>query len=343
MESSNIPITTLRALGTATILLLLCSATSQAREFLPVKTKNINPFIIGYGAVIPDSPFLMRQDEWITSVKLELANNSITANTTTEEIIIDGESYIADINLRYGYSSDMEILMDIPLVYHSGGFLDQAIKTWHNLWGMSNSRREVFPNNQLRYQYKNNGDTLINIDTGTGGLGDMLLGLKFSSEKSRSGITSIVYRFDLKLPTGDADKLTGSGATDAAFSIHAANDSLLGDVHTILYGGVGLVALGKGDILPDMQKEINASGYLGASWFVTPRLALIAQVNYQSAYYESNLDQLGANSLQLYLNAAYTVQKNLYYEVGFGENLATDPTPDFLLYFSITTRYLSRY
>jgi len=299
----------------------------------------MNPFMIGYGAIVPDAPIFVPKGEWMTSLRLELANNSITARSSTEEITIDGESYIADINLRYGYSSMAELSMDIPLVYHSEGFLDQVIKSWHNLWGMSNNRRDVFPNNQLNYQYMRNGNTLIDIDTGTGGIGDVVLGVKFNNEKLRSGTTSIAYRFDLKLPTGDPGKLTGSGAADAAFSVHAANSSLLRNISTVLYGGAGLVALGKGDILPEQQKDFNAGGYFGASWFTTPRLSLIAQLNFQSAYYKSELNQLGSDSINLYLSAAYFARDRLDYEVAFGENLFTDPTPDFLLYFSITTRY----
>jgi len=317
----------------------LTTTSVHARDFLPVTTKNMNPFMIGYGAIVPDAPNLVPKGEWMTSLKLELANNSITDKDSAEEIIIDGESYIADINLRYGYRSMVELSMDIPLVYHSEGFLDQAIKSWHDLWGMSNYRRDVFPNNHLNYKYIRNGNTLIDIDTGTGGIGDVVLGIKFKNDPSLSGTTSIAYRFDVKLPTGDAGRLTGSGATDAAFSIHAANSSLLRNISTVLYGGAGLVALGKGDILPEQQKDFNAGGYFGASWFTTPRLSLIGQLNYQSAYYASELSQLGSDSINLYLSAAYFARDDLYYEAGFGENLFTDPTPDFLMYFSITTRY----
>ena len=320
-------------------VVVLSTTSVHAQDFLPVRTKNMNPFMIGYGAIVPDAPNLVRKGEWTTGIILELANNSITARSSTEEITIDGESYIAELNLRYGYSSVIEISMAIPLVYQSEGFLDQAIKSWHNLWGMSNYRRDVFPNNQLIYKYVRNGNTLIDIDADTGGIGDIVLGTKFQNEAMRSGATSIAYRFDLKLPTGDAGKLTGSGATDAALSIHAANTSIFSNISTVLYGGAGLVALGKGDILPEQQKDFVAGGYFGASWHTTPRLSLIAQLNYQSAYYTSELNQLGSDSINLYLNAAYFSRDTLCYELGFGENLFTDPTPDFLLYFSVTTRY----
>ena len=323
------------------LLALLFSITSHAQQLLPAKIKNMNPFIIGYGAVIPDSPFLLQQDEWMASLKLELANNSITADTTTEEIFIDGETYLADINLRYGYRHDIELLVAIPLIYHSGGFLDQAIKSWHDLWGMSNDRRDVFANNQLQYEYSRNGNTLINISSGTGGLGDMVFGLKYNN-KPGGEPTSIAYRMDLKLPTGDADKLTGSGATDVALSVHAANTSLLQKNNITVYGGAGLVALGKGDILPDIQNDYVGNAYLGTSWQTTSRLALIAQLSFQSSYYESDLNQLGANSFQLYLNGAYSGRDNITYEFGFGENLATDTTPDFLLYFAVNKRYSAR-
>lgn len=323
------------------LLALLFSNTGHAQQLLPAKIRNMNPFIIGYGAVIPDSPFLIDQDEWMASLKLELANNSITADTANEEIFIDGETYLADINLRYGYNRDIELLVAIPLIYHSSGFLDQVIKSWHDLWGMSNDRRDVFPNNQLQYEYSRNGNTLINISSGIGGLGDMVFGLKYNN-KPGSESTSIAYRMDLKLPTGNADKLTGSGATDVALSVHAANTSLLRKNDITLYGGAGLVALGKGDILPDIQKDYVGNAYVGTSWQTTTNLALIAQLSFQSSYYESDLNQLGANSFQLYLNGAYAGRNNITYEFGFGENLATDTTPDFLLYFAVNKRYSAR-
>lgn len=324
------------------LLALLFSISSHAQQLMPAKIKNMNPFIIGYGAVIPDSPFLLPKDGWATSVKLELANNSITADTATEEIFIDGETYLADINMRYGYRHDIELLVAVPLIYHSGGFLDQAIKSWHDLWGMSNDRRDVFPNNQLQYEYTRNGNTLIDISSGAGGLGDMVFGLKYNN-KPGDEATSIAYRMDLKLPTGDADKLTGSGATDVALSVHAANTSLLRKNDITVYGGAGLVALGKGDILPDIQKDYVGNAYIGISWQTTSRLALIAQLSFQSSYYESDLNQLGANSFQLYLNGAYASRDNITYELGFGENLATDTTPDFLLYFTVNKRYPVRH
>jgi hypothetical protein len=324
------------------LLAILPGMSALAQPLLPARTKNINPFINGYGAVIPDSPYLLSQDEWMASADLELANNSIAADSTNEAIVIDGEGYLLDLNFHYGYSKDVELLFSIPLIYYSGGFLDQVIKSWHDLWGMSNDRRDEFPNNQLHFEYTKDGNTLINIDSATGGIGDVVLGLKYSSNKLIAGATTIALRLDLKLPTGDPDKLTGSGATDVTLSVLAANPSLLAKYKTILYGGAGLVALGKGDILPDIQRDLVGNAYVGATWAYSPRFALLAQLNFQSSYYESELNQLGANSFQLYLNGIYTSQDNVSYEFGFGENLATDTTPDFLLYFSVSKRYWSR-
>lgn len=324
------------------MLAALFSGVCYAQQLSPAKTKNMNPFIVGYGAVVPDSPYQLPQDDWSTDVKLELANNSITADTANENITIDGETYLADINLRYGFTDNVEALVAIPLIYHSSGFLDQVIKSWHDIWGMSNDRRDVFPNNQLQYKYTKDGNTLVNINSGTGGLGDMVLGVKYSNRKLRRDSTTTAFRLDIKLPTGDADKLTGSGATDVSLSLHAANISLLNHINTTVYGGAGLVILGKGEILPEIQREYVGNAYIGASWQAKPRLAFIAQLNFQSSYYKSDLNQLGDDSFQLYLNAAYTSRDNTSYEFGFGENLATDTTPDFLLYFSITKSYRRR-
>jgi hypothetical protein len=60
------------------------------------------------------------------------------------------------------------------------------------------------------------------------------------------------------------------------------------------------------------------------------------QLDYQTAFYRSALAQLGKDSTQLYVGGSYLAESKLRYDFGLGENLYTDGTPDFLLYFSVS-------
>ena len=91
---------------------------------------------------------------------LDIANHADNYEVGGEEIEIDGESYYLTVGFRKGLGKRVELGIDLPLIAHDDGFLDGPIENWHDLLGLSNSRR-TGPRNELRIRYSPAlGDTL---------------------------------------------------------------------------------------------------------------------------------------------------------------------------------------
>jgi hypothetical protein len=143
-------------------------------------------------------------------------------------------------------------------------------------------------------------------------------------------------RGTVKLPTGDADKLLGSGATDASLGIY------LDDAYHFLQrplrisGFAGVLLLGDGDILPELQNGYVPFAGAVLSWQFMQRLDLVAQAYLQGEYLDSGLDEIGSNSVQITVGGEYRLpDKRTTLSFGLVEDLFSNTTPDFGLHFSI--------
>ncbi|MGD8642330.1 MAG: DUF3187 family protein [Gammaproteobacteria bacterium] len=312
-------------------------SSAQAQNNLPIATRHLNPFILPYSsaAALTSATDPVAPGSFTSNVRLFLANNSITMENANEQITLDGESYVTDLKFRFGYNSRIELAASIPLIYHNDGFLDNAIEKWHDWLGLSNGRRNDFASNQLLYQYRKNGITLYETADPEGGLGDIVLSSQYKPLRWNTPTRTLAYQADLKLPTGQANKLTGTDATDISLSIHATDRQIFSTLNVALYGGAAISYLGDGDILPDQQENTVYSAYLGSVWQFHRAFNIKGQLDYHSAFYDSDLVVLGSDSVALYLSGTYQPSHHLNFELGFGENLQTDPTPDFILYFAM--------
>ena len=89
---------------------------------------------------------------------------------------------------------------------------------------------------------------LFDSSTPTSGLGDIQLSaaMKLGKATLRAGV---------KAPTGDPDKLTGSGATDLSLGIYGGSVTRFFDRDLSYSGFVGMLALGDGDVMAELQRS----------------------------------------------------------------------------------------
>lgn len=318
----------------AAILASPCQSAFGA-DVVPFATANMNPFMVMYGSPRPQSAQIEGQGQLRSDVTFTLANNSITAETPAESIVLDGESYLLSLGMSYGYAQRWAFGVSVPFVYHSEGFLDNFIEDWHKVFGLDNGRRASFSPNKLNYSYSAGGESEYAVTDNQGGLGDVVFGAKYAVIGGEESDRHVALALEVKAPTGDPDKLTGSGATDVALSLHANDRRLLSGISTALFGGAGIAFLGDGDVLAQAQEDMGYSAYFGGAWRPLAALALTLQLNFQSAIYASDLKQLGTDALALHVGGSYFASKGTRFDFAIGENLYTDPTPDFLLYLGV--------
>jgi hypothetical protein len=310
------------------------AAATPFGQALPLR--NQNPFLQIFGLPPVQTATLAAPGGMEYLLSLDLTNHADAGGNLSEELELDGESYFLGLSLRHRLSERFEIGADIPLVAHADGMLDNFIEGWHDLFGMSNSKR-VGPANELRFQYARDGEVLYQQESRSAGLGDIQLNAAMMlNAPDANRWPALTLRSSIKLPSGDADDLHGSGAVDLAIGLYATDVFELWH-HPLYFSAFGgILALGDGKVLPELQRNSVAFGGMLATWQATDRLGVIAQAAFQSSYFDSELEELGSESVQLVIGGEYRLpERGVLLSFGIVEDLFSNTTPDFALHFSI--------
>ncbi len=324
----------------ALLALMAMSVRAVAYEAVPFFTRNENPFIQVHGLPAMEEVRVIAPDTWATRVTLDISNDADFAESSSEYLVIDGETYRLGLNLRYGLGERTEVGIEIPYIRHDEGFLDSFVKSWHGLLGLSNGDRNDLPNNELHYQYQHDGRNLYNITGSVGGIGDVRItgGWRVFAEEGTHP-RRLTLRVGAKLPSGKASKLTGSGAGDLTVDVSGSDARLFARHRGHLYGRVGLALLGGGDVLSELQRDYVWYGNVGFGRRVNKTWEFKVQLDAHSSVYNSGLDQLGADSYQFTLGGTALLGKKTYLDLGLVEDVTGDTSPDVIFHFALRRAY----
>ena len=213
--------------------------------------RNHNPFLQIFGLPPLQSATVTPVGDTNFRVGLDLANNADFGDTDTENLFIDGESYFVNVSIRRRMRDWLELGIDVPIVAHNGGFMDSAIKSWHDAFGMSNTKRRG-PDDELLMLYQQQGATLYELNASASGIGDVQLSAAMPIRQAAENGYALAVRSSLKLPTGDAQELRGSGAADLATGLYVTNTTALFNRSLDISAFAGAILLGDGDVLSDI-------------------------------------------------------------------------------------------
>ncbi len=327
-----------RALLVISLFVWPISAVAGQSVTQGVPLRNQNPFLQIFGLPPFQAANLATDGETKYDLIFDLVSHADDGENMFEEVVVDGESYFLTLSLRRGVTRNLELGIDVPLVGHAGGFLDNAIESWHDLLGLSNGKRDG-TRNELGFRYSGNGDDLYELDSSTFGIGDIQLTAAVPLRRpSENSDLALAVRSSIKLPTGEADELRGSGTTDFSTGLYASDKRTLWQRDLDLSGFAGVLLLGEGEVLTDIQRSTVPYGGIAAAWWMTERFAITTQIYAQGEYFDSDLDELGGSSLQLAVGFDYRLQKSgLSLLFSIVEDAAPNETttPDFGVHFSI--------
>lgn len=322
-------------MGAAVLLLSFSGAGLTGADVLrPYLTTDQNPFIQIFTLPLPEGAAVLRPGESELTLLLDLTNNSIEEDRGAERVVLDGETYRTSLIYRRGMTERLEGGVILPLVTHQRGVFDHFIEDWHDIFGLSNSERVGFESNSLRYFYQRDGVVQFDIDEPTGGLGDLRLTGAFRLTQRRNSPRRTALRAAIKLPTGEASDLRGSGGTDVSLRLTGTDDRTLERWQTRLSWSFGAVWLGSGDVLPGVHREAVAVGHVGAARPFWRSLVVKAQIDAHSSFYDSPLEVLGAGATQLTVGGGMEFASDSLLDFAIVENLFTDTTPDLVFHLS---------
>lgn len=301
---------------------------AYAEQAAPIYVANQNPFVQIFGLPKPEAGTITPKGRLEVGFLYQVSNNAIDSEANGESLIWDGETAQYNFSFRYGVSDKLELGVDVPFIQHSGGYLDSMIRNYHKMMGFPNDRQEQFEKNQIHYLLKENGTTLFEMQEKRSGLGD----IRFSAatplfSKSLHSQRYLALRSLLKLPTGDSKYLLGSGGTDVSMGLAYSDYQTLRGINTVLFANCGMIYMGNTTVLRDQQRHFAGYGGVSLDWLALDWLELKLQLDMHSAFYESELNQLGS-SMQLLAGGTLHLPGEVLLDLGISEQLTTDATPD---------------
>jgi len=274
-------------------------------------------------------------------VGVDAASNYVVEVEAAEAVIQDGENWRVHLTCRYGVTDRMEVGIEIPYVIHTGGFLDGPVNTWHDITGLPDGGRKNTANNRINTTYIKDGRVLINMEESSAGIGDIRVfgGLRLLGSEGDQG-RSLTLRAGLKLPTGNPDDLTGSGAADLHVGVAVMDTTLSPDTGISFFGNAGILFAGGGDLIRDQQRSLVGFGSLGVGWRITDRFTPKIQVDWHSPFHQdSALSTVDAWSAQLVLGGTLSISEKSQLDMAIVEDIAVDTAPDVLFHIALGTRF----
>lgn len=263
---------------------------------------------------------------------MDVANSLNLGFGSNESIYLDFESYYLNVRYIHTFSDRVSLLVDAPFIHRGGGFLDNAIDNWHEVFGLPRANRPQVSNDQFLIQYEQNGINVIRIDSMNAGAGDISLQLGYQLD--RSADTELTLWAGLELPSGNSAELTGNDAVDASLTL-ALQQRSSDDVHLDL--NLGMVFPGD-DLM--MQNPTNSSvlfAYAGGSWRALDWLKLKLQFETHGSYFRSDsLDMLNPATIIVF-GGSIIIDKCNELDIGVSEDIKVGASPDVSFLFNWKT------
>lgn len=289
----------------------------------PMRVRNLSPSVAIFGVPTWDGGLDTGTRSRFT-ITGDMASHFRFAEEGPERLIFDGETWRANFVYERRVIDRWTFAMELPLVRQSGGVLDNVIDAWHSAFHLPDGNRNTRPENELQFYYDNGPGAGYFLSQPDSGFGDMQL----SVARALGSGGDWRLKFTLKLPTGDADMLAGSGATDFAVSVSHGQATAWRSRPAGWFWGVGLLAPGQPDTFPGQSQDWVALGMAGVSWQPFTQLGFKAQLNAHTAFYDSRLEELGDAAMQATIGGWWAFDERRVLTVAVIEDLIGRAAPD---------------
>ncbi len=268
-------------------------------------------------------------------VAVGIGNHYVLAGDGWEELLIDGETWRLDLRYRRRFGDNWSVRIGVPWMRHSGGFLDATIDAWHGTFNLPDGNRDLRAANELLYLYKSGGRNRYLFDQTRHGVGDV----RIDVSRAVGAGENATLMASLKVPTGDPDALTGSGATDLALSFLIRHPRFVGGAPAGVYWGAGALRPGRSEVFSLVSRKWVAFGVVGAAWRPWRHVGFKFQLDMHSNYFSSSLDELGSSALQASVGGWWESESGRTLTLALSEDLIVKSAPDFGIHVGVGWNY----
>ncbi|HEY5810273.1 MAG TPA: DUF3187 family protein, partial [Povalibacter sp.] len=289
----------------------------------PFPTRDQNPLLAGFGLPTAMPAQIEKSDEWQWSADFNWGSSAILQDSDRETLMVDAETRELRLTLGRSLTDRWAVQLQLPYRYTGAGSLDGFIDDWHDFFSLPEGMRPLLPQDQFRIAYERDDAMLLDMQSSREGLGDVSAAAGYQWLSSDQ--THLAAWLSVKLPTGNADDLTGSGSLDATLLLAGERRFA---ARWSVFGQAAATWLGSGDILSDQQRSIVWSGMAGVGVNVWKGLDLKIQFDaHTAAFDDTDLDYLGDAAI-LTVGGAYRFTSGWQFDFGVSEDIVVDASPD---------------
>lgn len=265
----------------------------------------------------------MRASGTHVQVSVEHSNVFMGGGSETEELILDGETSTLFARFSHRINSCWQADATLAHFSHMGGFLDSPIEEWHRIFNLPNAQRNLSPVDELEYVYQVGDDVLRGVTSNEQGFGD----IQFSVQRLHACTRGApVWRVGAKLAVANDETFFSSGGNDFYIDWQSSRRRLRARLDGAMSFGVLLP--GKANNLPE-QNPVVGFGSFGLQYQWSRSGSIVAQLDWHSAFFDSELEELGRVAGQFTLAARKQFANSHQLELSFAEDIVTDTAPDF--------------
>lgn len=154
------------------------------------------------------APSYAPQGSWVSFTSVTWAN---IWDVNQGHYRIDGEWLFLSSKLSYVPYDNIEVGLCIPVVGRMGGFGDGLIEGFHNSFNLRNAGRDRYPRDEMVIEVNPDDGKKVVYEGSEWGLGDINLFGSWIVTRGGRIMPCTAIELGITLPTGDEDKLLGSG------------------------------------------------------------------------------------------------------------------------------------
>jgi hypothetical protein len=294
-----------------------------AQRAEPLHIRNLNPVVAIFGLPAWDVP----ERGTTLSSTFEVANHFRFSLRGSDRLVLDGETLRTTVAITHGFEGGWSVGAELPYYRIGGGVLDDVIDGWHSAFGLPDGGRDNRPEGALLFELGDGNGQFLGFTAPQSGIGDVQL--KAARRFGADG--GFVVQGALKLATGDADSLMGSGSADFGLTLLRSRDLPDRRRPAGYYWGVGVLLLGEPDRVRFAAEDVGYTAIVGGSWQPWPKFGLKAQLDFHSALFNTPLEELGEDAIEATIGAWRPAGRRGLVEFALVEDLEVSTAPDVVL------------
>jgi hypothetical protein len=308
----------------------------------PLPVRNFQPLQMLVLGMFGDRATVL--DRGALDIRVEMAETSAIFKEETNpplfaqtRVDMKFETLRTGVLLRYGLTKQVEVGLEVPVLYRYRGFLEGAILATERATTGVTATREQTRHMGYAFNVSQDGRTLFEGGDNSLGLGDITVIAKYELLRRHDALPGVSLRTAVKLPSGDPDRVFGSGHPDVGLGL--AVEQKIG-ASVMVYGNVNGV-FPTGDLAGlDLHPTFSAMAAVEYLW--SPKFSLLAQFEYYSSpFHGTGIKLLDRGITETAMGFNYRIRRNLLWQTYGVENLdfITGGAPDFTLSTVMTYRF----